>query len=285
MTRLTTDDITSIADELQAYDEELVTKTGCSLHGIACQAAGITESEIKKVSADVRVGVIPITFDQGVIKGFSETVASIVSHIGCKAFVSQAVDVAGIAEAIEKKADIIMFADDDRFVAIDISNRYVVDNAEATAKGYVAGLNSMTSGLNGKDVLVIGCGPVGSCATEALAKLDAHVSVHDAKPSRCKELADRLKQSLKIEIEVAAELHPSLLVHQFIIDATPAAEIIRAHHITPETYISAPGVPLGLDKDAQAQISNRLLHDPLQIGVATMVVCACKSNIQNIGNG
>ena len=279
MTRLTPDDITSIADELQTYDKELVTKTGCSLRGIACQAAGITESELKKVSADVRVGVIPITFGQGVIKGFSEAVAGIVAHMGCRAFVTQAVDVAGFAEAVENKADIIMFADDDRFVAIDIARRQVVDNAAATAKGFVAGLSLMATGLKQKNVLVLGCGAVGSCATETLAKLGANVSIHDVDPFRCKELAKKLRSSLKAEIKVAAELESSLLLHQLIVDATPAAAIIRAHHISPQTYISAPGVPIGLDTDAQVKISKRLLHDPLQIGVATMVVYALKSYI------
>ena len=89
-----------------------------------------------------------------------------------------------------------MFADDERFVAIDMANRRVVDNADATAKGYVAGLNLMAGGLKGKDVLVIGCGPVGSFATEVLAKLESQVSVYDVNPSRSKDLADRLRHSL-----------------------------------------------------------------------------------------
>jgi len=279
MTRLTTDDIRSIADELEAYDEELVTKTGCSLRGIACRAAGIRESEINKIAADIRVGIIPITFGQGIIHGFCETAAGIVSRVGCKAFVTQAADVAGIAEAVEKKADMLIFADDNRFVAIGIASRQVVDNAVATAKGFVTGLRLMAGGLKLKKVLVIGCGAVGSRAAEALTKLDALVSVYDVDPSRCIELADKLKQSLKAEIEVAAELEPSLLQHQFIVDATPAADIIRKHHISAQTYISAPGVPLGLDKEAQVEISNRLLHNPLQIGVATMVVCALKTHM------
>jgi pyrrolysine biosynthesis protein PylD len=282
MTRLTTDDIAKITDELEAYDSELLSKTGCTLNGIACRAAGVEESEVKKKSGNLLVGVIPITFGEGVISGFCETVAGIVSHIGCRTFVAKATDIAGIAEAVEKKADILMLADDDRFVAIDIPNRRVVDNADATAKGYVVGLKLMAGGLQGKDVLVIGCGPVGSYATEILAKLDTQVSVCDVNPSRSKDLADRLKHSLNAEIKVAKELEPSLLRHQFVVDATPAADIIRAHHITPETYISAPGVPLGLDSDAQIKISNRLLHDPLQIGVATMVVCALESHIKGI---
>ena len=272
MTRLTTDDIATIADDLQAYDSELLLKTGCTLSAIACRAAGVEESEIKKLSGDLLVGVVPITFGEGVISGFCESVAGIVSHVGCRAFVTNSADIAGIAEAVEKKADIIMFADDDRFVAIDLANRRVVDNADATANGYVAGLDLMARGLKGKDVLVIGCGPVGSCAANTLAKLDARVSVYDVNPSHSKDLADRLKQSKNTEIKVAKELEPSLLSHQFMVDATPAADIIGVHHITPETYISAPGIPLGLDRDAQAKISNRLLHDPLQIGVSTMLV-------------
>jgi pyrrolysine biosynthesis protein PylD len=56
--------------------------------------------------------------------------------------------------------------------------------------------------------------------------------------------------------------------------------MIKAHHITSETYVSAPGVPLGLDKDARGKISDRLLHDPLQIGVATMVACALKAHME-----
>jgi pyrrolysine biosynthesis protein PylD len=282
MTRLTTNDIATIVDELEAYDSELLSKTGCTLTGIACRAAGIEESEVKKISGNLLVGVIPITFGEGIISRFCETVAGIVSHIGCRTYVTTASDIAGIADAVEKKADILMFADDDRFVAINISARRVVDNADATAKGYVAGLNLMSGGLKGKDVLVIGCGPVGSCVTETLANMDTQVSVYDVKPSRSKNLADRLKQSLNAEIEVAKELESSLLRHQFIVDATPVADIIRAHHITPETYISAPGVPLGLNSDAQAKISNRLLHDPLQIGVATMVVCALGSHLKGI---
>jgi pyrrolysine biosynthesis protein PylD len=280
MTRLTTDDIATIADELEAYDSELLSKTGCTLNGIACRAAGVEESEVKKISGNLLVGVVPITFGEGIISGFCETVAGIVSHIGCRTFVAKATDIAGIAEVVEKKADILMFADDDRFVAIDIANRRVVDNADATAKGYVAGLNLMVGGLQGKDVLVIGCGPVGSCVTETLAKMDAQVSVYDVNPSCSKDLADRLKHSINAEIKVAAELEPSLLNHQFMVDATPVAGIIRAHHITPETHISAPGVPLGLDSDAQVKISNRLLHDPLQIGVAAMSVSALKSHIK-----
>ena len=276
MTRLTTNDIRQISAQLKDYDTELIKKTGCSLRGIACRAAGFQESDFEKISGDLLVGIIPLTFGQGIIGGFCDTVAHIASHIGCSAFVTQAADVAGLAEAFEKEADVIMFADDDRFVAIHSQSRQVIDNAEATGKGFAAGLSLMVAGLEKKDVLVIGCGPVGGAAAQALIKLGSRVSIYDIKLARSDDLTHRIKQLLDTEINTVKELDHALTDHQFIVDATPAFDIIRPHHVTSDTYISAPGVPLGLNEAARSMVSERLLHDPLQIGVATMVVCATK---------
>ncbi len=279
MTRLTTDDIIKIADELQAYDDELIGKTGCTLAGIACQAADISEADILKIAADIRVSIVPITFGQGIIPGFCETVANIVSHIGCRSLVTQQADVAGLAEAYETKSDILMFADDDRFVAVGVKNGIVVDNAIATAKGFIAGLDLMAGGFKQTNVLVLGCGPVGRAATHTLVQGNAIVSIYDINSECSLYLANEIKDISNTQINIIDELDQALTDHQFIVDATPAAEIIREPHISEQTYISAPGVPLGLDKEAQAKISDRLLHDPLQIGVATMLTCALKSHI------
>ena len=281
MTRLTAEDITSISDELQAYDEELIAKTGCTLAGIACRAAGVGEAAIKEAAGKIRVGVVPITFGRGIISGFGETVADIVSHVGCQAFVTRQADVAGWAEAFDKKADILMFADDDRFVAIDVVHRRIVDNAMATAKGFVAGLDLMVSGLKQKNVLVLGCGHVGQAAAQALVKQNSLVSIYDINSSICQEFAAGIKQVLNTQINIEKELDHALKNHQFIIDAAPAADIIREHHISELTHISAPGVPLGLDEKAQPKISNRVLHDPLQIGVATMIAFALKPYLED----
>ena len=282
MTRLRTDDIKHITGRLSEYDTELELKTGCSLRGLACSAAGIEENDIDNKLKNVMVGVIPITSGKGIIIGFCEAVKSIVTHIGCNAFIAETSDVAGLAEAFERNADIILLSDDERFVAIHAQSNQVIDNAVATAKGYVAGLNLMAGGLNEKKVLVIGVGPVGCSATEALSILGAHVSVFDINSSRCYEISESIKQLLKKEIEIVIELDTALSSTHLIIDATPAANIINEHHIRSRSYISAPGVPIGLDVEAQLKISNRLLHDPLQIGVATMVACACKLHLQSL---
>lgn len=42
--------------------------------------------------------------------------------------------------------------------------------------------------------------------------------------------------------------------------------------ITPQTYIAAPGMPLGLTRGAVEKIGDRLFHDPLQTGVAIMAI-------------
>lgn len=283
MTRLVTDDVKSIPAELADYDSELIAKTGCSLRGVACMAAGIQEEEIKDRLKNVLIGVIPISGEEGVIVGFCNAVAGIASHMGCKTFITRAPDVAGLAEAFEKKADIIMLADDYQFIALHAATRQVVENAAATGKGFVAGLGLMAGHLYKRDVLVIGCGPVGGNATAELVAMRACVSIYDIDPARSNDLSEAIKQAYNAKVEIIKDLDRALKSHKVIIDASPGTDIIQARHITADTVVSAPGVPIGLDKKARLKIGNRVLHDPLQIGVATMVISAFKFHIQNSG--
>ena len=276
MTRLATKDVESISSQLSEYDTELISKTGHTLGGIACLAAGVQEDRIKNHLKNARVGVIPITVGEGVIAGFCDAVAGIVSHLGCETFITQTTDVAGLAEAYEKKADIIMLADDQQFIALHTKARQFVGNATATGKGFVTGMRLMAGDLNKKNVLVIGCGPVGQSATEALAASGARISIYDINPARSIDLYETMKKASNAEIQILEDLDHALLSHKFIVDASPAQDIIKARHIQPDTYICAPGLPMGLDQDARLKIGDRLLHDPLQIGVATMAMSAFK---------
>jgi pyrrolysine biosynthesis protein PylD len=276
VTRLKTLDIAKISAELDQYDKELLIKTGCNLRGIAFRSAGVEEKTARDLIASAKVGVIPMTCGQGAIEGFAETVQQITSHIGFNAFVTRHTDVAGLAEAFEKKSDLIILSDDYRFVAINIKSRRVVDNTHATGKGYAAGLNLMTGGVKDKRVLVIGCGPVGWSAAVDLVRLGSELSVYDIKPERCQGFARELRDLLDANISIEKELNTALLRHRCIIDASPGADMIDENHIARDTYISAPGIPSGLSANARAKISDRFLHDPLQIGVATMIVEAVK---------
>ena len=280
MTRLAAEDVISIPAELTPYDAQLVTKTGCSLRKLACRAAGIQEDLVQGPLENVRIGVVPITVGKGTITGFCEAVAGISAHMGCKSFVTRATDVAGLSEAFEKKADIIMLADDHQFIALHTTSGRIIENAVATGKGFAAGLALMTGDLDKKKVLIIGCGPVGQSATAEMLAIGAQVSIYDINSKRSTDLAEATQLSSHATIQRIKDLDQALKGHKYIIDASPATDIIKARHITPQTYISAPGVPLGVDQEALLKIGKRLLHDPLQIGVATMVISAIILHIQ-----
>ena len=276
MTRLITADIIDIAANLKNYDRELVTRTGYSLSGIACCANGIDEARIKNLLPDIQVAVIPISSGKGIISGFGDAVLSILLHMGCNAFITRTTDVAGIAESFEKKADIIMLANDERFVALYIRSRSIADNAVCTGQAFATGLGLMAGGLKEREVLVIGCGPVGRSAAETLIRMGAQVSVYDVQIEPLGGWVKTLDLAPDPKIQIVKSLDPALQHHQLIIDASPAENIIHAHHITPDTYLSAPGFPCGLDVEAETRLSSRFLQDPLQLGVATMLVSAAK---------
>ncbi|MGD9133749.1 MAG: 3-methylornithyl-N6-L-lysine dehydrogenase PylD [Desulfobacterales bacterium] len=281
MTRLIAADISDIAANLQNYDRELVARTGYSLSGIACCAAEIEEKQIKNLLPSIRVGVIPVSSGEGIISGFGEAVLSILLHLGADAFITQLTDVAGIAESFEKKADIAMLADDERFVALHMRSRSIADNAVCTGNAFATGLSLMAGSLKGREVLVIGCGPVGRSAALTLIRMGSRVSVYDVQVEPLMQWIKMIGHNTGSKIQIVKALESALQRQRFIIDASPARNIIHAHHITPDTYISAPGFPCGLDAAAQARLSDRFLQDPLQLGVATMLVSAVKCHIEH----
>jgi pyrrolysine biosynthesis protein PylD len=276
MTRLRTEDIKHIPQELKVYDQQLLDKTGNTLKGIASHAVDLPDNEFKEIVKSFKVCVIPLTCGQGVINRFSATVSGIISHLGFHSFVARHSDVAGIAEAFEKKSDIILLADDNRFVAINVHTKYVSDNIEMTAKGFVAGLDLMATGLKGKNVLVLGCGEVGCCAAKMLVNMGVLVFVCDIDPELASTLQKEIADVLKTNIEIDDDWRSTPGKYQYIIDATPAVDLASASLITPETYVAVPGVPCGLSSEARKKLSNRYLHDPLQIGTAVMVIDACR---------
>jgi pyrrolysine biosynthesis protein PylD len=277
MTRLKADDIKKIASRLDRYDRELTQKTGVTLRGIACHALGIPEGTFRSVAGSVEVGVVPITSGGGILEGFAQTVQRIVRHIGFKAFVTLNRDVAGIAEAVEKNAEVLMMADDQRFVALNTRSNRMSDNAIATGKGYAAGLDLMAGGLEGQKVLVIGCGAVGRSAVNAILQRGAEAAVFDINPQYGYQLANEIYKSTRKRIIIEIDLKKALQQYHLLLEATDASGIIDANTIRPYTHVAAPGIPLGLTPAAVEKISGRLLHDPLQIGTAVMAVDAVLS--------
>ena len=276
MTRLRSSDIKDIGATLDDYDASLLKKTGYPLRGIAIQAAGISERAMEKGLAAHRVAVVPITTGEGIIGGFAEAVCQILAHLGAEAFITTRGDVQGFVEGMERGATILFCADDERFVALRFTPRRVVDNNDATARGFVTALDLMAGGLRGRKVLVIGgAGRVGGKAISLLKHKGAQVSAFDIDQHKLEALA---RES---DIQVEPELEESLMKHRLYFDASPAADFIRTEHLRPNTLITAPGVPLGLTEEAYLLVQERLIHDPLQIGVATMLAEAVADSKTN----
>ena len=270
MTRLQSDDISGIASQLKAYDEDLLVKTGHNLCQIACHAMTLEEEEVRAVMSGMRVGIVPVRWGQGVIEGFCEATAGILKHIGFDTFVTGHSDISGLAEAYETKADAVFLSDDNDFVALNAQTRQYVHNAQATGKGFAAALDLMTRGLANQKVLVLGCGAVGRSATLALLSYGATVAIYDNNSRYSREFISSFYAPDTDRIMIEPDFHQALAGHSLVVDATNAAEVIHAGDISPQTFIAAPGLPLGLTRNALNKVSDRLLHDPLQIGVATM---------------
>ena len=92
MTRLRTEDIDHILEDLNAYDQRLLKQTGHTLAGIACHTHGLSEDELAAMAESFKICVIPLTCGQGVITQFSETVSGIISHLGFQSCVAQQAD-------------------------------------------------------------------------------------------------------------------------------------------------------------------------------------------------
>jgi len=140
----------------------------------------------------------------------------------------------------------------------------------------------MSGGVAGEKVLVLGCGRVGRQATASLLDYGARVSIYDIDSRRSRDFERACSGPDLARLTIESDLHRALSEHTLIVDATNASEIIRGEDVSSETFVAAPGMPLGLSRDALDRVSDRLLHDPLQVGVATMGIGVVK---QLIGNG
>ncbi|SDE37297.1 3-methylornithyl-N6-L-lysine dehydrogenase PylD [Sporomusa acidovorans] len=263
MTRLKEKDIQKVVTRLAQYDAELISKTGYSLRSIATRAADRDLNTT--LVAQPKIAVIPITSGQGIIGGFSETVAGILEYLGFSTFITKNYDIAGITEAVQGGAEVLFAADDNKFVAINLKTGAIADNSKATGKGYVTALDRMCNGLGEKHVLIIGAGAVGRGASGLIAKLGGLVSIYDISITASQVLVDELRRQ-GYPAKVETDLDYALSKHRVIVDASPAGNIIRPEYITEHTIIAAPGIPLGVPEEHRG----RILHDPLQIGVATM---------------
>ena len=170
MTRLSHKDIDCINADLEVYNNHLISATGHSLFEIGCHCWGVEPEVMIQMAKSYTVRVIPVTAGLGVITSFSDTVAGILQYLGFKAQASTLTDVTGIADAIELRVDGLFMADDATFISLDCASWEKIDNSVATGRMYATVMDLMAGDAVNKDVLVVGCGPVGSSAAAQLLR-------------------------------------------------------------------------------------------------------------------
>jgi pyrrolysine biosynthesis protein PylD len=116
--------------------------------------------------------------------------------------------------------------------------------------------------------LVLGLGPVGRAAATWLLANGKRVTAYDPDPARA-ECA-----SAEMNLVLVESLEEGLESCDLILDATPSADLIGLEHVWQSTVVAAPGMPLGVTDEVASMLEDRLLHEPLALGVATMAVLA-----------
>jgi len=278
MTRLTSGDINTLSDQLISYDEKLRMQTGEDLLGIACHNVGVSKKIIAGRIKHLTAAAVTMTPGLGEITGFAGTIRDILFHLGFNAFVPDKPDVAGIAQAVKKKSDLIFMADDSCFIALNLKNHLVIDNGAATGSTFAAALDLMAGGLKDQRVLVLGCGPVGMAAAETLLRFGARVSINDRDMEKCEKQCLKLEKDHPNRVEPAKSPEQNSEDFHFFVEATTAEGVITASMIGPETRIAAPGVPFGVTPEGLKTAEALILHDPLQLGTAGMAVSAILSD-------
>jgi len=274
MTRLITDWIGKPEDDFKKYDAKLERLTGMGIPEMAFHAAGFQFRAFGRQFASsvgivgCRVAAVRMTAGEGVIGSFAETVAIVASHMGAETFIPECSDVAGIHEAVSKGAEILFMADDDRFIALNIKTGAVAENDSATALGYVSALSAMAGGLSGKEALLLGFGRVGREALKCLLASGASVKIYDRDGAKTQMMHG------KESVEVISEL--PLPLSGLVFDATNEGGYLGANDISNDIAIAAPGIPLSFDEEAYRVHHDRIIHDPLHLGVAIMLALAVK---------
>ncbi len=260
MTRLTADDIWGVPNDKLDLDGRLMKACGKTVKGIAMEAAGLEmdDYDFSRFSA----AAIPITSGLGIIGGFAKSVDAIVSRLGMRSSVTENTDVAGFSEATMNGADIILMSDDPMFIAYNTAERAYTDNSWGTAKGYAVCLKNAAGGVEGKDVLVVGAGRVGSWAARFLLEWGANVSVVDIDDSKSEAL-------VPLGVKALSGVERAISDNTLVINAAPY--IIPGEVIAEGSIISSPGVPHYYDLEGRTRCK-AIIHDPLEIGTAVMAV-------------
>ncbi|MFA4965135.1 MAG: 3-methylornithyl-N6-L-lysine dehydrogenase PylD [Thermoleophilia bacterium] len=266
MTRLTADDVGGLIEDLRAFEEGLRSFADFGLRGLALRTAADPPACVPLHGT--RMAAVPFSSGEGFIPRFSECVVTILRHLHCDAWVTTQPDIRGLQEAAEMAAEVVFLADDFRFIALNLRSGRCVDDDPATADGYVTALEAAAGGLVGRNVLLLGLGPVGRAAARRLVSRGASVAVVEPDAARLREALDG---GLRIRPLSLAE---GLELCDLVFDATPAPDFIDAGAARHIVAAAVPGLPSAFTAAAREALGPRHIHEPLAIGVAVMAARA-----------
>ena len=244
MTRLTETDVTTLTRDLEAFEARLLEATGLGLRDLALRT--VTDGDRCVQLHGARIAAVPMSSGEGVIPGFSACVVATLLHLGCDAWMTTQPDVRGMQAAVAGGATVLFLADDHRFIALNLTKACSVDDDPATADGYVTALEAAAGGLEGREVLLLGLGPVGRAAARRLASRGARVLVVEPDAERVDGRARR-----RPRVRDRRTSPDGLARCDLVFDATPAADIIDAAAVRPETIAAVPGMPSAFTAAAQ----------------------------------
>ncbi|WP_164914417.1 3-methylornithyl-N6-L-lysine dehydrogenase PylD [Aminipila luticellarii] len=264
MTRLKTEWIEYMLEGMDEYNRQLKARTDMNLAELIKTTFHMKDEAFEQAKAVNKIAVIPITQGEGIIGSFSESVAAILESMGFEALVMEHTDIDGIYEASERGCDLLFFADDVRYLALNIKSGKVSDNNYATALGFIQGLQALMN-KHGKDIhqekiLLIGYGIVGREAEKILAKEKIDFDIFDKDDTAIKGLP----------YPVLTERN-QIKNYPYILDFTNEGEWLKKEFLHADLLYASPGVPYSMDEEAKTCFEERSIHDNLEIGTAVML--------------
>ncbi|MDP3386682.1 MAG: 3-methylornithyl-N6-L-lysine dehydrogenase PylD [Eubacteriales bacterium] len=269
MTRLKTEWIDELINNIMTNEQRLIDLTGYNYLEFAAHANHLSQDAVKQAGVCELVAVVPITSGLGVIGRFSESVAAIIRQAGFNSFVTENTDIDGLYESRARNATMVFFADDNRFLGWHFSKNIISDNNISTARGYVEALECAAGSLNDKATLILGCGVVGYEIAKYLKSKNAIPIIYD----KNHELMKRI--SIELDLPVLKNIM-EIKSYDLIMDATSEGEWIHKGMLQDKAWISSPGVPLSLDDEMKVIYEHRIIHDQLDIGTLTMLGELCR---------
>ncbi len=264
MTRLKSEWVSPMLHGMAEYNRNLKERSGVDLSGLVAGIFGVGDERMNCLRNEIIVGVVPITQGEGVIGNFAEAVASIIASMGFRTVVAEHTDVNGIYEVYGKGCSILFFADDTRYLALNIADKCAADNNYCTALGFISVLERMME-LSGKrmadeKILVIGHGIVGKEAVKILKEKNIPFCAYDKDENALK--------GADIETIHSQE---EIKNYEYILDFTNEGEWLCADDISPSALYASPGVPCSLQKNAKKILEKNAIYDNLEIGTAVML--------------